>query len=56
MDTAPGTTIAAGVPTGLAGPMAITLVLNGTPVKLDVAAWTTLGVERSFARCSMRLE
>ena len=42
MDTPPGTKIAAGVPTGLAGTTAITLVLNGTPVKLDVAPWTTL--------------
>src|SRR4249919_2278563 len=42
MDTPPGTRIAAGVPTGLAGTTAITLVLNGTPIKLDVAPWTTL--------------
>jgi xanthine dehydrogenase YagT iron-sulfur-binding subunit len=42
MDTPPGTKIAAGVPTGLAGTTAITLVLNGTPIKLDVAPWTTL--------------
>src|SRR4249919_2335453 len=42
MDTPPGTRIAAGVPTGLAGTTAITLVLNGTPIKLEVAPWTTL--------------
>ncbi len=42
MDTPPGTKIAAGVPTGLAGTTAITLVLNGTPINLDVAPWTTL--------------
>jgi xanthine dehydrogenase YagT iron-sulfur-binding subunit len=42
MDTTPGTRIAAGVPTGLAGTTAIALVINGTPAKLDVAPWTTL--------------
>jgi xanthine dehydrogenase YagT iron-sulfur-binding subunit len=42
MDTAPGTRIDAGVPTGLPPTSAITLVINTTSVKLDVAPWTTL--------------
>jgi xanthine dehydrogenase YagT iron-sulfur-binding subunit len=42
MDTAPGTKVVAGAPTGLPGTSAITLVINGNPVKLDVAPWTTL--------------
>ena len=42
MDTAPGTGIVSGVPTGLPGTSVITLVLNGIPIKLDVAPWTTL--------------
>ena len=42
MDTTPGTRLTVGVPTGLPPTTTITLVLNGTPVKLDVAPWTTL--------------
>jgi xanthine dehydrogenase YagT iron-sulfur-binding subunit len=42
MDTASGSPIVSGVSTGLPGTTAITLVLNGASVKLDVAPWTTL--------------
>src|SRR5215475_644628 len=42
MDTASGSLIVPGVPTGLPGTTAITLIVNGAPVKLDVAPWTTL--------------
>ena len=42
MDTASGTKIAAGVSAALSGTSAITLIINGRPVNLDVAPWTTL--------------
>ena len=42
MDTTKGTKAAAGAPTGLAPTSPITLTINGKPVKLDVAPWTTL--------------
>jgi xanthine dehydrogenase YagT iron-sulfur-binding subunit len=42
MDTAAGSRIASGVPTGLPGTTAITLFLNGRSVRLDIAPWTTL--------------
>jgi xanthine dehydrogenase YagT iron-sulfur-binding subunit len=42
MDTTPDTRITAEGPTGLAGTSIITLVVNGTSIKLDVAPWTTL--------------
>jgi xanthine dehydrogenase YagT iron-sulfur-binding subunit len=41
MDTTKGKT-AAGAPTGLARTSPITLTINGNPIKLDVAPWTTL--------------
>ena len=34
--------IAAGGPTGLSGTSLISLTINGNPVKLDIAPWTTL--------------
>ena len=42
MDTAPKAKVASGVPTGLPPISAITLNINGTSVRLDVAPWTTL--------------
>jgi xanthine dehydrogenase YagT iron-sulfur-binding subunit len=42
MDAASGTKIAAGAPAGLSGTSAITLFINGSPVRLEVAPWTTL--------------
>src|SRR5215470_11532120 len=42
MDTASGSGIAAGASTALPGTTAITLVLNGASIRLDVAPWTTL--------------
>jgi len=42
MDATSGSRITAGAPTGLPGTSPITLTINGNPVKLDVAPWTTL--------------
>ena len=42
MDTAPKAKVVSGVPTGLPPTSAITLNINGTSVRLDVAPWTTL--------------
>jgi xanthine dehydrogenase YagT iron-sulfur-binding subunit len=42
MDTAPSSPITSEVAERLPGKAAITLVLNGTSVRLDVAPWTTL--------------
>ena len=42
MDTASGAKIAAGVSAALSGTSDITLIINGRPVKLAVAPWTTL--------------
>jgi xanthine dehydrogenase YagT iron-sulfur-binding subunit len=42
MDATPGTKTVAGAPTGLSGTSTISLTINGNPVKLDVAPWTTL--------------
>src|SRR4029077_14931356 len=42
VDSAPSSPIISEVPAGLPGTTAITLVLNGKSVKLDVAPWTTL--------------
>jgi xanthine dehydrogenase YagT iron-sulfur-binding subunit len=42
MDAASGTKIAAGAPGGVSGTSEITLLINGNPVKLEVAPWTTL--------------
>jgi xanthine dehydrogenase YagT iron-sulfur-binding subunit len=42
MDAAPANRLATGAPTGVPATSAITLVINGQPLKLDVAPWTTL--------------
>jgi xanthine dehydrogenase YagT iron-sulfur-binding subunit len=42
MDTPSGSGIATGASTALPGTTAITLVLNGASIRLDVAPWTTL--------------
>src|SRR5690349_16285989 len=42
MDSAPANRVATGAPTGLPPTSTITLVINGKPLKLDVAPWTTL--------------
>src|SRR6476646_3623101 len=42
MDSAPTNRVATGAPTGVPPTSTITLVINGKPLKLDVAPWTTL--------------
>jgi xanthine dehydrogenase YagT iron-sulfur-binding subunit len=42
MNTGSGKKIATATATGLSGTSAVTLIINGRPVKLDVAPWTTL--------------
>src|SRR5262245_58944714 len=42
MSTGSGKKIATAAATGLPGTSAVTLIVNGRPVKLDVAPWTTL--------------
>ena len=42
MDSAPTNRVATGAPTGVPPTSMVTLVINGKPLKLDVAPWTTL--------------